>query len=114
MNQDGNDWVACCAPLDLYTQSDSKDSAMVLLHEAVSLWFESCMERNVWPAALEEVGFKPFRAGDKTLENTDVFNLKVEKNSETSARQEIEISIPAYIAAAMTPSTHGGTLIGKN
>ena len=58
LTQDGDAWIASCPPLDLYTQSDTKDSAVAHLREAILAWFESCLERDVLPQALVEAGFQ--------------------------------------------------------
>ena len=56
LRQDGDTWIACCPRLDLYTQSDTKDSAMNPLLEAILAWFEWRLERDVLAQALFDVG----------------------------------------------------------
>ena len=99
VNQDGDAWIACCPPLDLYTQSDTKDSAMEHLQEAVLAWFESCMERGVLTAALEEVGFQRIQSRNNIQVGASV--VHVASPSREPSLEQVEISIPAYIAAAM-------------
>ena len=91
---DGDIWVACCEPLDLCTQSDSKIGAMDALREAISGWFESCLERRVLAKALEEVGFQLVKPGDHIQ--------SVENPANLSEMDEIvEVSVPAYIAVQL-------------
>ena len=103
IKQDGDSWIACCTPLDLLTQSDSKESALELLSEAVSLWFESCMERNVLKEALEEAGFTRCSTGQSIPRHAN--RVDFIENSK-SQFEKIEVSIPAYIAAAMGTPAH--------
>jgi len=55
--QDGERWIARCVALDVASQGDSKQAAISSLEEAVQLWFESCLERDVLSEALAEAGF---------------------------------------------------------
>lgn len=94
LTQDGDAWIACCPPLDLYTQSDTKDSAMAHLREAILAWFESCLERDVLPQALLEAGFQ------KTIpvHGTPLSEAALIPGESLA---EVEVTIPAYIAAAL-------------
>lgn len=88
--QDGDVWAASCLPLDVVTQADSKEQALSSLKEAVELWFESCIERNVLDQALREAGFQAMDA-----------QRKPSRARGSSARGDyIEVSIPAYTTAA--------------
>ena len=102
LTQDGDDWIAFCPPLDLYTQSDSRESAMNALREAISAWFESCLERRVLARALEEVGFQLVKAGEPVNTTT----VQVAPAPASRQVEEVEVSIPAYIAAAMNSPAH--------
>lgn len=111
LTQDGEDWVACCPPLDLYTQAESKDAAMAALKEAVFAWFESCLERRVLAKALEEVGFKLAKAGEAIPDHANIVHASPTHadacmGPSVKWAEEVEVSIPAYIAAAMSSSTH--------
>ena len=55
--RDGQQWVVWCPALDVMTQSRTKKGALESLREAVELWFESCIEREVLDGALKESGF---------------------------------------------------------
>jgi predicted RNase H-like HicB family nuclease len=55
--REGDRWVAHCVPLDVYSQADTKAKSLASLTEAVELWFESCLDRDVLSEALAEVGF---------------------------------------------------------
>jgi predicted RNase H-like HicB family nuclease len=98
LTQDGNDWIACCPPLDLFTQADNKESALAGLREAISGWFESCLARGVLAKALEEVGFRLAKNGESIPEHASIV--------QASQGEEVEVSIPAYIAATLNSSTH--------
>jgi predicted RNase H-like HicB family nuclease len=54
---DGRQWLAWCPSLDVMTQAETKKKALTSLQEAVELWFESCIERDVLDEALTEAGF---------------------------------------------------------
>lgn len=54
---DGRTWVARCAALDLTTQAPTKSDALRGIREAIELWFETCIDRNVLDQALQESGF---------------------------------------------------------
>ena len=58
LTQDGDAWIASCPPPELYTQSDTKDSALAHLREAILASFESCLERDVLSQALGDAGFQ--------------------------------------------------------
>lgn len=55
--RDGRQWVVWCPAIDVMTQARTKKEALEALREAVELWFESCIERGVLDAALDEVGW---------------------------------------------------------
>ena len=57
-------WLAWCAPLDIMTQTETERQALESLQEAVELWFESCISRNVLDEALVEAGFNRLQPGD--------------------------------------------------
>jgi predicted RNase H-like HicB family nuclease len=91
--QDEDTWVALCPTLDVCSQGDSKPEALDSLREAIQAWFESCLARRVLAKALEEVGFHLVKPGDPVVSQTNTIEVgKVE---------EIEISVPAYIADAL-------------
>lgn len=99
--QEGNAWLAWCIPLDVMAQAATKQAAIESLKEAVQLWFESCIARNVLDEALLEAGFRKTKAGEQPPKSANM--VKVHKPLPAhafSARHEhIEVSIPAYIAA---------------
>ena len=113
---DGREWLAWCPPLDILAQAGSKKKAIKSLQEAVELWFESCIERNVLHEALLEVGFYKTKAGDPPVPEGASFVNVVTRQHQGLAPTEpknpssfidarkgrpsyIEVSIPAYIAA---------------
>ena len=58
LRRDGREWLAWCPSIDVITQAGTKKKVLESLREAVQLWFESCIERNVLDAALKEAGFE--------------------------------------------------------
>ncbi len=99
--QDGPRWLAWCRPLDVMSQSDTEEGALESLKEAVELWFESCIERNVLDAALLECGFNRMKAGDPVPADASALGLHPKHVSvhPFTSEHDIEVSIPAYIAA---------------
>jgi predicted RNase H-like HicB family nuclease len=101
--QEGNVWLAWCPPLDVMTQADTKQRALSSLKQAVELWFESCIARNVLERALLESGFCKMKADEAPPKDASI--VKVHEHAPSTAhafpakRDYIEVSIPAYIAA---------------
>lgn len=101
--QEGNVWLAWCLPLDVMTQAETKQRALKSLKEAVGLWFESCIARNVLDQALLEAGFYKTKAGEVLPKDASVVKVREPRPLPASAfpakRDYIEVSVPAYIAA---------------
>lgn len=55
--KEGMRWLAACPVLDVHTQGRTEPEARRLIQEAVTLWFQSCIERNTLQEALQECGF---------------------------------------------------------
>src|SRR5438045_8806305 len=73
--QEGKVWLAWCPPLDVTTQADTKQSAIASLKQAVELWFESCIARNVLEAAILDAGFCKMKPGATPPRNTSVLKV---------------------------------------
>lgn len=88
------------------TQADTKSNAIASLKQAVELWFESCIARNVLDQALHEAGFYKLEPGETPSKNASVVRVHEPKTTPAHAfsvkRDYIEVSIPAYIAAQCT------------
>jgi predicted RNase H-like HicB family nuclease len=112
--QKGAVWLAWCPPIDVMTQAETERQAMESLREAVELWFESCISRNVLDEALVEAGFNRLQPGDAVPGDSSVIGVHgqrtwpaglaaagTEKQGVDALTREwdIEVSIPAYIAA---------------
>jgi predicted RNase H-like HicB family nuclease len=99
----GNLWLAWCLPIDVITQAETKQAALRSLKEAVELWFESCIARNVLEEALLEAGFHKTKIGAMIPKNAGPVKAPAPKSLPAHAlpakRDYIEVSIPAYIAA---------------
>ena len=76
---------------------------MESLKEAISGWFESCLERKVLAKALEEVGFRLAKHGEKVPPPASL--VAVSPTKQPRQVEEVEVSIPAYIAAAIGNSS---------
>jgi predicted RNase H-like HicB family nuclease len=99
IRRDGNEYIAHCIPLDVFSQGPSKAEAKASLKEAVELWFESCVQRGVLTEALREAGFiqgptatgigaHPVPVHDQKADSSSGFTLEY-----------IDVLVPAYIAA---------------
>lgn len=101
--RDGEAWLAWCLPIDVMTQADTKKDAISSLKQAVELWFESCIDRDVLDQALIEAGFKKTRLGENAPKTASIVKVHQPKPSSrhpfSTKRDYIEVSIPAYVAA---------------
>jgi len=99
----GNLWLAWCLPIDVITQAETKQAALSSLKEAVELWFESCIARNVLEEALLEAGFHKTSTGGMIPKSAGIVKRPTPKplraHTLPTKRDYIEVSIPAYIAA---------------
>jgi len=73
--QKGAVWLAWCPPLDVVTQAETEQRAIDSLREAVELWFESCISRNVLDDALTEAGFNRLQPGDVVPGDSSVVSV---------------------------------------
>src|ERR1700691_5624095 len=78
--QNGEAWLAWCPPLDVMTQAEKEQRALASLREAVELWFESCIARNVLDQALTEAGFHRRRPGDDVLSDASFVRAAAERS----------------------------------
>ncbi len=110
LRRDGREWLAWCPGIDVMTQAGTKKKVLESLREAVQLWFESCIERNVLDAALKEVGFEEVSADEELLKGSNV--IKIHRLTPDMPAPEFHFSldhhkgnsfiegvIPAYLAA---------------
>ncbi len=98
----GQHWTARCVPLDVFSQGNTKEKALASLSEAVQLWFESCIDRDVLSEALAEAGFVKAKP-DEVAEDDSLVEVKVQHGSipkkKSSVAEYITVSVPAYVAA---------------
>ena len=110
LRRDGREWLAWCPSIDVTTQARTKKKVLESLREAVQLWFESCIERNVLDAALREAGFEKVSDDEELLEGSNV--IKIQRLTPDMPAPELHFSldhrkgnsfiegvIPAYLAA---------------
>jgi len=69
VKRDGDWYVAHCPPLDLTTQGRTLSEAKANLVEASELFIASCLERGTLDQAMKELGFVPFKAKPKNIQN---------------------------------------------
>ena len=55
-------------PLDVYSQGDTEEAALVNLAEALHLFIESCFERGALEEVLKDCGFRPDSSGFELAE----------------------------------------------
>jgi predicted RNase H-like HicB family nuclease len=97
--QKGAVWLAWCPPLDVMTQAETEQRAIDSLRDAVELWFESCISRNVLDEALVEAGFNRLQPGDVVPGDSGATGTEKQGTDGFTKERDIEVSIPAYIAA---------------
>lgn len=59
VREDGDYYVSCCPPLDVYSQGPSEEAALENLVEALQLFVESCLARGTLDRVLKDCGFEP-------------------------------------------------------
>jgi len=57
----GRIYISSCPILDVYSQGESRQKALVNLQEALRLFFVSCFERGTLQQVLKDCGFKPLQ-----------------------------------------------------
>jgi predicted RNase H-like HicB family nuclease len=98
-------WVAICPTLGVASQGKDKDSAMRSLHEAVELWFESCIERGVLDQAMREANWRPLAHGEAPSDEAEHVIVDRKRGDEDvddilGEAIHLQVAIPAYQAAA--------------
>lgn len=102
LRKEGRLWVAGAPTFGVFSQGPTREGAKEALREALGLWIESCVERGTLDQALREVGFRPAAwGGEDAPEKVQVTVRKPVADSILGAESEIEVSIPAYQAAAL-------------
>ena len=105
LRKDGKKWSAWCPRIDVVTQDSTQKGALDALSEAVALWFESCIDRNVLEAALEEAGLKklsPYMPDSGLIKKSEFVLLMREEEvakENLSSSGSLVVKIPAYIAS---------------
>jgi predicted RNase H-like HicB family nuclease len=100
--KDDDRWIAHCLPIDVFSQGDTKEKALESLSEAVQLWFESCLDRDVLSEALAESGFTKVRADDPVPGGASVVEMiqfQPASHRKIVVPDYIEVEVPAYTAA---------------
>ena len=100
LERDGRHWIACCPPLEVMTQSDTKKGAREALKEAVTLWIESCSERGVLSDALVELGFTRREPGSVPGGQVGVF-VRPNPAEAKPSLNHIQVDVPAFMAARL-------------
>jgi len=91
------------------TQAETEQRAVESLREAVELWFESCISRNGLDEALVEAGFNRLQPGGSSAigihgprtgpARLAATGTETREEDALTRERDIEVSIPAYIAA---------------
>lgn len=63
VREDGAYFIAVCPPLDVFSQGETEESALVNLAEALQLFIESCYQRGTLEDVLKDCCFKPGNSG---------------------------------------------------
>ena len=79
--RDGQQSIVWCPALDVMTQSRTRKRALESLREAVELWFESCIEREVPDGALKELGFAKAAHSEALPHDADQKNIRVHRST---------------------------------
>jgi predicted RNase H-like HicB family nuclease len=95
-----NRWIAVCPQIDVVTQGTSEDDAKRYLHEAVHLWFDSCVERGTLPEALRECGFRTATREEAEASPDRILVSREPEHDVLGDLFDIHVTIPAYQAAA--------------
>lgn len=99
--QAGEAWVAHCPAFDTCSQGETKEESIRSLQEAISGWFESCIEAEVLEEALAECGFWPARRA-----STRQYEATASSRLDSAVSEQIEVSVPAFVAAQLIPHEH--------
>ena len=59
VREEGAYYVSVCPPLDVCSQGETEEAALVNLAEALHLFIESCFERSTLEEVLKDCGFRP-------------------------------------------------------
>lgn len=107
LRRDGRTWLAWCPRIDVMTQDSTQKGVLEALQEAVRLWFESCIDRNVLEEALKEVDLKrvPSDTPLNIAEKQESEFIMVATGKELSPPASLPksnslfVTIPPYIAS---------------
>jgi predicted RNase H-like HicB family nuclease len=77
-------FVASCPQLDVFTQGNTEKEAKDNLHEALTSFFISCLERGTLEAVLKECGFEPVHSS---------LEPEIKKNSDIQKQNFINIPL---------------------
>jgi len=82
-------YTACCPPLDVWSQGDTKKEAEHNIKEAVSLFLISCLERGTIGQVLKESGWTPIPTKAKS---------KAKRAKSTPDEKNVNIPLPMAMA----------------
>lgn len=91
---EGGDWIARCPGIDVASQAPTKSQALRGIREAIELWFESCIARNVLSEALCDAGFKRIEPSEKVSE--EVPNIVTTPPTRESAPESRAAESPTF------------------
>lgn len=102
-----NRWITECHRLRIASQGKTLEAAKESLREAIQLWFESCLERDTLDEAMRELGFEHASAEEVAAADEGVLIVGAPAAPETGDSFQLDITIPAYQAAALLSSGGG-------
>lgn len=102
-----NRWVTTCPSLRIASQGKTLEAAKKSLREAIQLWFESCLERDTLDEAMRELGFQHASPEEVAAAGEGVTIVQSTVTPESSDSFHVDITIPAYQAAALLSSGGG-------
>lgn len=94
LRRKGRDWIALCPGIDVASQAPTKRGALYGIREAIELWFESCIARNVLSEALSDAGFNKTEPGEAVPEGTP--NIVMTTSTRKSAPGSTAAESPTF------------------
>lgn len=105
LRRNGKTWIAWCRAIDVMSQARTRQSALEAVREAVELWFESCIEREVLDGALREFGFVELSDGETSASGLEDIIVRSRRTPPSDA-------MPSGLAFTLGNGDHGDSVEG--
>ncbi len=83
-------YLSHCPALDVYSQGETQEKAIINLKEAIELFVVSCFDRGTLDSVLKECGFEPVRHKNKSFSTKNYLDVPIhlfaEKNDPMTCR----------------------------